>query len=215
MRFKLLIPGTVAVVGAFAASSPGELPRGVTRPRPICAIPNYLYSTVPAAKATVTAVSLARIPANRLSAAAPPTTNTQVYQLTEARLQIDHCFLSRFAVALQDDGAYTISFRADQNPVASDDLSSPLRTSDKPWTLQTSQLLRNQFIVKVRGYAAYPAPAVPPKLAAGKPALVEFPLEPFWVERAKPYSGFVSGKSDVVRKNFEFIDRVEVEFTYK
>ena len=81
--------------------------------------------------------------------------------------------------------------------------------------MQTGHLLRNQFIVKVRGYASYPIATDPLKLAIGKPALVEFPLEPFWVERGKPYSGFATGTSDAVRRNFEFIERIEVEFTYR
>ncbi len=164
-------------------------------------------------------VTLNRIPANRLPGGGDPLAPTpMVYQLAASRLQLDHCFLSRVAVSLSADGSYEISFRADQNPVASNDPGSPLRPSDAQpaWTLQTAQLLRNQFIVKVRGYAAYPLPSTPPNLAPGKPVLVEFPIEPFWVERGKPYSGFVTGvASDALRKKFEFIDRIEVEFTYR
>ena len=221
MRLKLLIPGTAFALGALAASSPGELPRATMKPRPACGIPNYPYAPTPSANAkpTTSAVTLNRIPANRLPGGGDPLTPTpMVYQLAASRLQLDHCFLSRVAVSLSADGSYEIGFRADQNPVASNDPGSPLRSSDAQpaWTLQTAQLLRNQFIVKVRGYAAYPLPSTPPNLAPGKPVLVEFPIEPFWVERGKPYSGFISGvASDAVRKKFEFIDRIEVEFTYR
>jgi hypothetical protein len=47
------------------------------------------------------------------------------------------------------------------------------------------------------------------------PALVEFPIEPFWVQKGEPYSGFVTGRSDAVRKYFHAVDRIEVEFTYR
>jgi len=217
MRWKLWI-GAALSVGIAAASAWGELPRGKTRPRPACGIPDYAYSNNAAAKPTTTAVTLVRVPANRLTTATATPASPQVYQLAQVRMQVDHCFLSRVAVGLYDDGNFAITFRADQNPAPSDDPASPLRGDDFPpprATLQTAQLLRNQFLVTVRGYANYPVEANPPKLAAPKPALVEFKVEPFWVERGKPYSGNVTGISEMVRRNFEFIDRIEVEFTYK
>jgi hypothetical protein len=164
----------------------------------------------------------------------------QVYQLLEPRLQVDHCFLTRFAVALHPDGAYQITFRADQNPLPVNDLRngdrgdlelargsnqgpvplrdprSPLRPGERVETkLQTTQFRRNLFIVKVRGYTAYPIKADQVSQVPGKPALVEFPVESFWVQRGEPYAGNVTGRSEIVRAYFDSIDRIEVEFTYR
>lgn len=210
MRFIIVLTACgIACLGANA-----ELPRGKTKPRPVCAIPDYAYSSSSAtAKPTTTAVTLVRIPANRLAGAG---NSPQTYQLAQARMVVDHCYLSRVALTLADDGGYTISFRADQNPVPSDDPASPLRKDETPrTTLQTSQLLRNQFVLVVRGYANDSSPAAVPNLATPRPALVEWKLDPFTVERGKPYSGHVTGSSDAVKRNFAFIDRFEVEFTYR
>ena len=211
MRFFIVF----AAAGVLCATALAELPRGNTKPRTVCGIPDYPYSSSTAAKPTTTAATLVRVPANKLAGATG--VGPQVYQLNTLRMQSDHCYLSRVAAAFDESGGYTISFRADQNPVVSDDPASPLRADDPTprWTLQTSQLLRNQFLVTVRGYANDLVDANPLKLAAPKPVLVEFKLDPFWVERGKPYSGKVSGTSDAVRKNFAFIDRLEVEFSYK
>jgi hypothetical protein len=141
-----------------------------------------------------------------------------MYQLPVARLQADHCFLSRVGVALHDDGSYQLSFRADQNPRPGPD--SPLVATDfseEPrLTRQTAQLKRNLFLVRVRGYTGSggvsgerPGPDL------GRPAVWELPVDPFWVQNGEPYPGFVSGRSEMVRRYFEYIDRVEVEFTYR
>lgn len=205
-RMRFLIVLTAVVLLGVAAN--GELPRGKTKPRPVCGIPDYAYSSSSAtAKPTTTAATLVRVPAG--TGRSP-----QVYQLAQARMQVDHCYLSRVAVALADDGDYVISFRADQNPMASDDPASPVRKNEvlPRATLQTSHLLRNQFMVVVRGYSNAGTVS---NLAIAKPALVEWKLDPFTVERGKPYSGHFTGAKDAVKRNFEFIDRIEVEFNYR
>ena len=139
-----------------------------------------------------------------------------MFQLATPRLQVDHCSLTRFAVAMHDDGAYQISFRADQNPLPGDNPALPPPAGDGGRaTLQTGHLRRNLFVVRVRGYAgdAVVAPRGTPGL--GHPAVVEFPVEPFWVQRGVPYPGFVAGRSEAVRRYFALVERVEVEFTYK
>jgi len=209
MRFFIVL--SVASLASLVANA--ELPRGKTRPRPVCGIPDYAYSSASAtAKPTTTAATLPRVPAARLSGTG---VSPQVYQLAQARMQVDHCYLSRVAVTLADDGGYTIGFRADQNPVASDDPGSPLRANDTPPTLQTAQLLRNRFVVTLRGYANDASTPLVPNLAAPRAAVVEWKLDPFTVERGKPYSGHLSGFSNEVKRNFAFIDRFEVEFSYR
>ena len=53
--------------GVLCASAVGELPRGKTKPRPVCGIPDYPYSTAAAAKPTLTAATLVRVPATALA----------------------------------------------------------------------------------------------------------------------------------------------------
>lgn len=214
---------------AVAAGGPvaAELPRHRVKPCPLPGIPYLPYQPANAApKPTLTAVSLVRVPATPAAAVIPPgvpavvpavVAAPQVYQLREPRLQIDHCFLSRVAVTLHADGRYQVSFRADQNPQPGDaDVRSPLRPGEvvnvPP---QTTQLRRNLFVLKVRGYGAFPTFDGRASLTPGQPVLAELPVEPFWVQQGQPYDGFVEGRSDAVRQFLPLIDRVEVEFTYR
>ena len=235
MTRKSIVAGLLVVggAGAFAGSGRAELPRHTARPALLPGVPCYDYRVVTTPAPTVTAVSLTKVVATPdpvpvavpasvggttfgVDAARATGPQPQLYKLLETRLKADHCFLSRMAVAFHPDGAFQISFRADQNPRAGDDIRSPLRQGERlETTIQTSQLRRNQFVVRVRGSAAYPVKGTLPALGVTPPALVEFPIEPFWVQRGEPYSGFVTGRSDAVRQYFTAIDRIEVEFTYR
>jgi hypothetical protein len=214
--------GVLAVTTAAVAASWGqaELPRHHACPKALPGIPNYDYRLPVDPPPTVTALSLNRVLAGPLPApGAASRPLTYAYQFLEPRLQINHCFLSRMAIALHEDGAYEISFRADQNPQPvgeGGDIRSPLRPGEKlETTLQTLQFKRNLFVIRVRGYAADPVRKDRPNLLPGAPVVVELPVEPFWVQRGEPYSGFVTGKSRAVEKYFQLIDRMEIEFTYR
>ena len=207
-------------VGITATVSVGraEFPRHVAKPKPLPGVPGYDYRSgnlLPAA--TATTISLPRVPVTPAplpGQAARPA--TYVYQMGETRLQVDHCFLSRAAVALHENGEYQISFRGDQNPRPGADIRAPLKEGERlDTTLQTSQLLRNTFVVKVRGYTGMAGDAARPNLLVGAPAVVEFPVMEFMVQRGEPASKAYSGKSAAVEKYFPLIDRIEVEFTYK
>jgi hypothetical protein len=211
----------VVTVFAIAAGGRAELPRHHARPRALPGVPNYDYRMTVNPPPTVTAMSLPKVaveppPGPR----GLPRPKTYAFQFAEARLQVDHCFLSRVAVALHEDGDYQISFRADQNPQPQPvgvpgDIRSPLRPGEViETTLQTSHLKRNLFVVKVRGYAA-PQRDGKANLVPAAPALVELPVEPFWVQKGEPYTGNVCGNSWAVAKYFHLIERVEVEFTYR
>jgi hypothetical protein len=143
--------------------------------------------------------------------------STQVYQFTQDRLRLDHCFLSRMGVVLEADGGYRVSFRADQNPIPVADAMSPVRRADVigPGGLQTSQLRRNLFRVTVRGYAnAAPGTSRPGPVPTA-PAVLDIPIEPFFVERGLPFEGLVEGRSEAVRRAFPLVERVEFTFTYR
>jgi hypothetical protein len=221
---------TAAIVtGLVAAAAPAaaEWPRHRAKPCPLPGVPYLPYRAGDAAvRPTITVVSLSRIPALPANATAVPAVVPDspalvgaplIYQFLEPRLQIDHCFLSRIAVTLHPDGRYQISLRADQNPLPGDaDVRSPLRPGEVlNIPLQTTQLRRNLFIVKVRGYAHFQEFAGRSSLVPSQPALFELPVEPFWVQRGEPYSGLFEGRHEAIRQFLPLIDRVEVEFTYR
>lgn len=215
---RTVAAGMCVVLLACASVSGLELPRHVAKPRCKPGIPGYDYKpsqVIPAP--TITAVSLGKID---ITPAPLPGQErriaTYAYQFREPRLQVDHCFLSRMAVTLHADGAYQISFRADQNPQPVNDLRSPLQPGERLETvLQTSQLKRNTFVVKFRAYTAAPIAQPAGAIPLATPAIIEFPTMEFVVERGQPASKLLSTCSEDVKKYFPLIDRVEVEFTYR
>ena len=214
-RIVTMMAVATAVTVVCVASGRAEWPRHVAKPTPVAGLPLYDYRPTNARPAaTMSAVSLDRVAVTPPGGTAP---TMQMYQLRESRLQVDHCFVSRAAVALHPDGSYQISYRADQNPVLGNDPRSPLKPGERLETgLQTSQLQRNLFVVKVRAYggAAGASPGRP-NLVPGGPVLVEFPAEVFWVQRGEPVSKSVTGNLAAVKAFYPLIERVEVEFTYK
>lgn len=213
-RIVTMVAVTTAVAVSVSAGR-AEWPRNVAKPAPVPGLPLYDYRpTNVRPAATMSAMSLDRVAVTPPGGSAP---TMQMYQLRETRLQVDHCFVSRAAVALHPDGSYQISYRADQNPVVGNDPRSPLKPGERLETgLQTSQLQRNLFVVKVRAYggAAGASPGRP-NLALSAPVLVEFPAEVFWVQRGEPVSKSLTGNLAAVKAYYPLIDRVEVEFTYK
>lgn len=234
----MLRRGLVAagLAGMVAGAATAEWPKGRARPGFAPGVPAYPYQpTNPAVPATVTAVSFPRLVLTGAEVTAPaavppvvtelppplglvtPTPRPPVaFQVRQTRLQVDHCFLTRPAVTLYPDGRYTVSFRADQNPRPGTDVRSPLQPDERLATaLQTEHLRRNLFVVKVRGYGAYPVKDDKPTLASSKPVLAELPPISFWVQRGEPYTGYVEGWCEAVRRSFDRIDRMEIEFTYR
>ena len=220
MRWRALKTFAWVALGAGACASAGraEFPRHVAKPKPLPGIPGYDYRPAEVRPApTATAVSLEKVNATPAPAPGQPARlATQAYQLVQARMQVDHCFLSRVAVAFHENGEFQISFRADQNPQPGDDIRSPLKPGERlDVPLQTTQLKRNTFIVKVRGFAAAPINQARPNLFPGAPVVVEFPPMEFVVQRGEPASKTFCGNAAAVAKYFPLIDRIEVEFTYK
>ncbi len=210
-------PPTAPRTGLFVAP---EWRNGrAAKPCTLPGVPDYAYAPAGTARPTSALLSLVRVPAARLPGAEPLPPGVpppQVYQMVVAKMQVDHCFLSRVAVALHPDGLYQVSFRADQNPLPGPGSPVEVAAVDARLTLQTSQLRRNLFVLRVRGYGNYPAAATDDGVPGlSRPVLWEQPLEPFWVQRGEPYSGYIPGQSEAVRRAFAYIDRVEVEFTYR
>ena len=218
LRTGRMWAGAALGVAACATAGRAEWPRHVAKPRTLPGVPGYDYrpSNVRPAP-TATAISLEKVNVTPAPLpGAPARMTTQVYQLGQARLQVNHCFLSRVAVAFHENGEFQISFRADQNPQPGDDPRSPLKPGERlDLPLQTTQLKRNTFVVKVRGYAGMPLNPGRPNLVPGAPAVVEFPPMEFVVQRGEPASKTFGGYSAAVEKYFPLVDRIEVEFTYK
>jgi hypothetical protein len=134
------------------------------------------------------------------------------FQFVEnARLQIDHCSIQQMSVLLHESGHWSISLRADQNPLQSDEPLNP--TTAEPPQLFTSHLQRNEFHVSVRCYAAFGD--VLENRLVGKPLIIPLDLRPFWVQRQRPYQLFQTGSNSRIRDHFELIDRVEIEFAVR
>lgn len=168
------------------------------------------------------AKTTSRIERSSITTPAPVPLNTQTvlnsaasFQLFDQVLRVDHCSVSGVSVTFYPEGRFVIRFRADQNPLSSDPLTPTLRAATNVATsnLDPSQFKRNKFHLTVRGHAADPAGEA--RLGATKAAILELPIEPFWVERGKPFNGFVEGTSESVRRNYKLIDRVELDFTYR
>ena len=124
------------------------------------------------------------------------------FAMKDQTLRADHCSVSGISVTLYPDGQYAIRFRADQSVATRND------TVQSP-----NPFRRNLFVLTVRGYAADPLGET--RIAATKAAVLQIPVEPFWVNRGEPYQGFVEGSSDAVKRNYKWIDRVDVDFTYR
>jgi hypothetical protein len=226
-RNWLLVIGSLALAGSVGA--------GVThhkmRPEYLPGLPNneYVYGNVPQ---QTTIFTLDAIPLPRTQPSDPGAIGTvrervKFFQLPVTQVQLDHCYLSRVALALHENGTWTLSMRADQNPWMTgvkNEVSTPvqlpgavssLRPPIPTLTKETNSLKRNQFFIKVRCYGGYPVYEALPALAPGKPVLFELPTAIFWVQRGYPYDFWAKQALPAVGQYFDVIDRVEVEFSYR
>lgn len=149
------------------------------------------------------------------SPALPTPTSAATFNLLDQVIRVDHCTVSRVSVTLYPDGKYVIAFRADQNPPASDPLTPTLkaRGTGLDTGLDPAQFRRNKFTLTVRGYAADPLGERGTR--GTKAAVLDLPVEPFWVNRGQAYHGLVEGSSEAVRRNYKLVERVDVDFTYR
>lgn len=132
----------------------------------------------------------------------------------EPRLRIDHCYISKMSVLLHESGHWTLSLRADQNPVALDPPAIERNfTTSEGVRLLTEHLRRNLFFVNVRCYANYGGDTAPSSV--GRPLVVPLEIDPFWVQNGEPYWLYRSGHDPRIREWYAEIDRVELEFHYR
>ena len=206
----------IALVGLIVATATGVAIAGWfrsrTRPDPWGGIPtrDYQYRSP---SQPVTSLSATALPFQRPGDKELGLTERQakVYQLERPTLAVDHCSISAVAVVLQDDGQWTLSLRADQNPVREETAAA----AGPAGQTQTSHLLRNEFHVDIRCYGAMAIPGGDQAdRGVGKPVLCVLHPEGFWVQRGQPRHLRTGGRSESLREYFRLIDRAEVEFFY-
>ena len=126
-------------------------------------------------------------------------------------LQIDHCSVSEMSVLLHESGRWTVSLRANQNPLIASRILDV--TTLEPKQLFTDHLQRNQFHIIAHCYAQFgPGDG---NTVLGKPLVVPLYVKPFWVQRHRPYPLFETDYHPDTQRYFDSIDRVEIEFAYQ
>ena len=132
--------------------------------------------------------------------------------LGQRELAVLHCEISDVALLVEANGAWHMSFRADQNPRS--------RRNDQVRNLEL-HIKRNAFHVNVRllhssrpGGEAISATQLTgnPIDQAGKLAVAQLKLDDFWVEREAPEFILREGFEPGIARHFEYIDQAEVEF---
>lgn len=206
----------LAVV-ACAAGKRIPVHRYRTGPQVRCDLPprDYIYGNRPRmALALSNPVVLVRVPG--MAPATPPPPGALVYayyQLAQASVTVDHCSISRVVLTTWDTGAWSLDFRADQNP--SGPLKPPLVLPGASSPAQfTAHIKRNLFTVRVRGLGASAAQGTP-NLSIGRPVLFELAPEPFWVQRGVPVLQRFQGIDPQLARFLPQADRIEVELSYR
>ncbi len=222
----LAVPVVVAAAAIAMAAGPH---RGATRPAPRCALPNheYQYRDFSQPVRSISAVGHLvrdRLPLGDMSELAREQLRrtgdgavlraAKTFQFVERpRLQIDHCSISQISVNLYENGDWTVHLRADQNPV--DDGSSNVdraMMTNQPTVKLTEHIKRNLFRIRLRCYAAGGEPALDAPL--GQPVVIDLGETSFWVQRQEPRWFPWQGNTDMIRRYFDAIDYVEIDFTY-
>ena len=137
------------------------------------------------------------------------------FQLDRASLNVEHCSIAKVVLHLEEDGLWKLNLWAEQNmPPRPAEHVLPgvtIRRDD----IYTDYILRNQFFVKARALAVgLPADKFPEAQAAA-PVLFQLAPPGFWVERGQPVHHEVFGNWESVRRYFDAVNRIEVEFFYR
>lgn len=190
--------------------------RHVTRPQCRCGIPyrNYQYKTE---APPVKAVSAVAMPIVAQGPNGPIVTDIKVFQVLQPQMTNGHCSISRVTARMHPDGRWSLSLRASQSAIEEEE-----RNSSQPQFFTgavrpapyTDHLLRNQFCIKIRGYANAVAPTTDENVAAGPPVMLELEAPKFWVQRGQTREWVCEGSSPAVQEFLPLIDRIQVEFSY-
>jgi hypothetical protein len=229
----MAVSASIQLLLAATMTAPLGVSYHVTCPPCACGLPTYDYQSLTTSR-LVQAVSMPMVeirleqrtrfspglPPDGLTTAAPLVLRERVryFQLEQSQLKVDHCSLPRFVLVLHEDGYWTLSLRADQNPETEGQPFNAVTAPGVPLSdtiKQTTQLKRNLFSVRVLCHTGFPLDENLPQTGTGKPVLFEVRPEPFWVQRGQPRDVWIKQAQEDVSKYFDLIDRVQVEFSYR
>ncbi len=213
----MLLMLAIAVAGAASA----DLWRPHTRPRPLKGIPVRDYQSQPSSAKAETR-SLIGLLLHRIDEPVVPVkidgklpARIRYFQLDRPKLVIDHCSIARVVLQIDETGNYKLNLRAEQNANFGKKDENGLPLSPKESDKFTEYLLRNQFFVRVRGLGLNPRAVEFPDLKPGAPVMFQIPQSAFWVQRAQPYHFERAGQQEDVRRYFDAVEVIEVEFWYR
>lgn len=142
------------------------------------------------------------------SLAAPaPERRVRIYQGAKD-LVVDHCTVSRLALAIDETGQWTASLTAEQNPF--------IMVGTERQATPAARFLRNEFHLQLRGVALAKA-ADPDRIAViGQPEMFCITLQPFWLTReSRERISQVGRLTPRQLQQLPLVDRVEVELRIK
>jgi hypothetical protein len=207
--------GIAAIAGAVALGAIGNSDsRPIVRPKLLPGIPARDYKLVePSAVPEPAAVSASSTRGADLD---DPVTKKKLRSFTmdQPLLKSLHCSIAQAVFTIREDGTWTLSCRADQNPWFTREASAlPARLADR-LNFETNHVLRNAFAIRIRCYGS--AAQKDAIKAIGRPVLAEIAVPSFWVQRGVPLA--VKKDSEQPRAdlkdNFALIDRVEFELGF-
>ena len=182
-----------------------------------CNLPDYDYRTSfltnPRDRAISTVGVMMPISAG-LTNRSRETTSIRLFQLSQPNLKADHCELRQLSMLLEPTGRWSLSMRAIHHPRDPATGEPKLTMRGDLIAKQTFQLKRNQFVIKVRAFGAMQNAVRDLDRLPGRPVLFEVERS-FWVENGEPITKQLDGVDSAVQRYFSFIDRMEVEFTYR
>jgi hypothetical protein len=149
---------------------------------------------------------------DRTKAIATVKKRTRYFQLNQETLRVGHCFLSKVAVVIYEDGEWTFNARADQNPwFARESPRLPgLRLPNLADEETTNFLKRNEFFVKLSFVAAAKQREESRIAGTGMPVMAVCCPPPFWVQRGQPLHHMARGCNTDLARSFDTVDRVEL-----
>lgn len=211
MRKRIWITTAVFGIGAATASF-GSGPR--TRPWLLPGIPDRDYQQGgPFPQTQILSLEAALLEASAPVNGAVVRPRMRYFQLDREALRLGHCFLSKVAVTIHEDGRWTLNCRADQNPWFSTEARGlpALRLSSPAVEQETIHLLRNEFQVTL-SFVMAPLNEKRELIGTGRPVFVKACPAPFWVQRGQPKNHVTGGVHPDFVRFFDAIDRAEIEF---
>ncbi len=152
-----------------------------------------------------------------------PPVQGKIFQFFQpSLLSSDQCVLSEMAATIDSHGHWVISFRADQSRPALIKsgpmlINVPVPNPIRPSIKQTSHILRDLFVLKVRFLASQPGSVRDSLVRNDDPVVFSVDLEPFWVERGMSrklqFNGIIP--AELATRSFDRAERVEIEFSYQ